>query len=678
MRPGAALAPFLAALLAAALVARPLLHGVPLGTVLALLAAFAGQALLPGVLLVRGLRLRGASDPWLLAGQGATLGVALQGLALIAGRALGASWLPTVLALASAAAGLALARRRAREVEPEPAPVPALPAALLAVALVAALLQPLASASRPSEPVPFDLLFHSGTASELRHRWPLQDPRVAGVPLHYHLLSYALPIEAADLAGAPVADTLLAVAPPLFVVLLALQLQNAGRVLFRDARAGVAGAAIALGHADPGQLLGLGPSAFNSHLASAVYGSPTTVCSFVLLCGLTLSLDAWLETRRRRELVAAALLAVAASAAKTTLLPVVLGGLALGTSLALWSRKAGSWRPWATCLLVLAACGAPFTLWQSLSASSYSRMASLGLATAFSSSGFKASVAAWLGPGTALTAAATPPLALLWLAGFLGLAGVGSAIWLARRREPLGASRLFALCAAAVAVVLTLLVDAPGLSQLFLLYNGQLLLCLFAGAGLAQAFPPRRPAGLAVAALLLVAALPSLAKLAQGLPAMLAADIAAPARPRSPIDEDYARGLAWLRGHAAHDAVIFADNPSLLLSALGEVRLYYETGLYTARSWEVGPAREPFPERARLQQRLLRRPDREAIAEARRAVASRARLLIVADAVQSSIVAGFVRAAPGPVPARRLFPEALFERRFANAAMHVYEAREQP
>ena len=48
---------------------------------------------------------------------------------------------------------------------------------------------------------------------------------------------------------------------------------------------------------------------------------------------------------------------------------------------------------------------------------------------------------------------------------------------------------------------------------------------------------------------------------------------------------------------------------------------------------------------------------------------------MVADAVHSRVDAGFVLGAPGRVPGRRLFPEDLFELRFANAALHVYEAR---
>jgi hypothetical protein len=121
--------------------------------------------------------------------------------------------------------------------------------------------------------------------------------------------------------------------------------------------------------------------------------------------------------------------------------------------------------------------------------------------------------------------------------------------------------------------------------------------------------------------------------------------------------------------------VIFADNPSLLLSAFGEVRLYYETGIYTARSWQTPPGAEPWPERAALQERVLRRPDAATLEEARRAIGPGARLLVVADSVQSRIEGGFVEASIGPVPRRRLFPEPLFELRFANAAVHVYEAR---
>ena len=49
---------------------------------------------------------------------------------------------------------------------------------------------------------------------------------------------------------------------------------------------------------------------------------------------------------------------------------------------------------------------------------------------------------------------------------------------------------------------------------------------------------------------------------------------------------------------------------------------------------------------------------------------------MVADSVQSRIDAGIVRAAPGPVPPVRFFPEPLFARPYASGTLQVYEARD--
>jgi hypothetical protein len=230
----------------------------------------------------------------------------------------------------------------------------------------------------------------------------------------------------------------------------------------------------------------------------------------------------------------------------------------------------------------------------------------------------------------------------------------------------------------AAGLLLGLVLDVPASSQLFLAYNGQLLLALFAGAFLAAAprWSWRRRPALVAAALVVPFALASLAQLGRGLSATVRADAAAWARVPSPLDRDYADGLAWLRAHASRDAVVFADNPSLLLSAVGEVRLFHENDTYTARTLRAGPAREPWPERVDLQWRLLRRPDAAVVAEARRALGPAPRLLIAADAVQSRVEAGFVHAGVGPVPPRRFFPDDLFERLYAGATLQVYEARE--
>jgi hypothetical protein len=474
-----------------------------------------------------------------------------------------------------------------------------------------------------------------------------------------------------------VADPLLALAPLLWVALLAVQATNAGRALFGSARGGALGAAVLLLHADPGGFFGLGPGAFNSHLATGIYGSPTTICGLVLLAGTVIALAGWLADGARARLAVLFVLALATSAAKTTVLPLVLAGVALAGLRALWLGHREERVRLAVALGVMAAAGAPLTLWQTGGEEGYASFVGVGAATVYTTSPFAAALARAFGGGTLAPALAVPGF-LLWLVGYFGLAGVAAALWLARRREPLGTPQVVALGTIAAGLALGLTLDVPGLSQLFPLYNGQLLLALFAGAFLNTARPPfARPAlAVALGSLLAVLALPALAQLVRGMIAAVRADMQAVSRAPTAVERDYAKALGWLRVHASRGAVVFADNPSLLLSAIGEVRLYYENGLYTARAWHAGPGREPWPERALLQQRLLRRTDVAAIAEARAAVGPGPRLLIAADAVQSRIEGGFVHAQVGSVLPRLLFPAELFERTYESATLQVYEARD--
>ena len=215
----------------------------------------------------------------------------------------------------------------------------------------------------------------------------------------------------------------------------------------------------------------------------------------------------------------------------------------------------------------------------------------------------------------------------------------------------------------------------PDLSQLFLLYNGQLVLGLFAGAALSIALRPPRPAVTRGGPVLALAAVPPLVGLARALPAAARRDAAA-------VPWTHVSELRRLRRTASpgcgptpsRDAVVFADNPSLVLSAMGEVRLFYENGLYTARAAQPAPRATPWPERhgaaGAAAPPARRRGGRTGPARGRGGgEAARA-----ADSVQSRIEGGYVFAS-GKVPPRRFFPEPLFERVFANDAMQVYVAR---
>ena len=397
----------------------------------------------------------------------------------------------------------------------------------------------------------------------------------------------------------------------------------------------------------------------------------------VLLAGLAVHLARWLDAGDRPALLGAAVLAAAASGAKTTVLPPLLGGLGLCAAWA-WSRR---WRAEAgraaTAALLLLAAGLPLTLSLAAGDSSYRTILRWGPGALFAQAPFTEAARAFLGAadGGALGAWG-PAVFAAWLAGHLGLVGAGLVAWLLLRREPLSPGQRWGLATAVTGFGMALALDAQGTSQLFFAYDGHALLALFAGAGVVLA-GSRRPAARVVAVVLVACALPAAEAAARLLPAAVRADVAAARLRPGPPASDYLDGLTWLRRHASRDAVVFADNPSLLLSAFGEVRLYYETGLYTPQGWEKRWAGdlEPFPERAALQERLLRRPDASALAEARRAVGAAPRLLIVADHVLSRVESGFVHYAPGPLPPWRYFPELLFERRFLNGAMQVYEAR---
>ena len=308
-------------------------------------------------------------------------------------------------------------------------------------------------------------------------------------PLRYHRLAYALPVEAAARADAATADVLLGLAPLLWVALLAVQLANAGRVLVRDAAAGPVGAAVALLHADPGRLLGLGPGGFASHFATGLYGSPPTVCGLILPRGVTVALDEWIECGETPCLATVGLLAAGASAAKTTVLPAVLGGLAVVLTRAWLRRRPSEARRWATALAVAGVAGAPLTLWQASGPATYPTIVQLAPWAAFRASPFAEAVAHAVG-SWAVRGAWAIPVFTAWLFGYLGLAGAGALAWAGLRREPLRPSQAWALAVAAVGAAVGFTLHLRGFSELFMLYNGQLLLCLFAGGGLVLCGPP--------------------------------------------------------------------------------------------------------------------------------------------------------------------------------------------
>jgi hypothetical protein len=244
--------------------------------------------------------------------------------------------------------------------------------------------------------------------------------------------------------------------------------------------------------------------------------------------------------------------------------------------------------------------------------------------------------------------------------------------WLARRPLLTPTIRCgLSMLVAGLVPALTL--DIPGASQLFFAYDSQLFLAVIGGAGLVALLtaPVRRVWPAVVIGLV---AVPIVHRVAWGVPNSLRADAFAAARASGPWTREYLRALAWLRVNGTLSTVVLADNSSFALSALGEVRSFYENGTFTERCFSAARNGEScWSERVELVRRIVRHADPAAVAEARRLVGGATRLLVVVDRVVWRDRDGVFYQRPLPLdPPGAPRPHFLREL-FANDMMRVYE-----
>ena len=391
--------------------------------------------------------------------------------------------------------------------------------------------------------------------------------------------------------------------------------------------------------------------------------------------------------RRRGEAVpkpgALGLLAAAASAAKTTVLPAVVAALAL-VAIGLASappvreaRRFGSRSSSRRSPERRSRSG------RTSGPESYSGMAKLGFASGFHELELSPTRSR-SGSAPARRLAGGSPCRVRPLARRLsaGCAGVAAALWIVRHGwEALGPSRPGRSAPSAPGSPPGLvLVNAPGMSAALPALQRTAAARALRRRGLVAAFArPRRLAdGLRIAALgLLARAVPTVHQVARrACQSSIEQDRDVALRAPSPVERDYATGLAWLRVNASRGAVVWADNPSLLLSALGEVRLYLrERDLLGPRLARRPRARNPGPSAWRSSSGCCDGPTRTCSPRRRLAVGPGPRLLVVADSVQSS-----VESASWGRRSARSRGAGSFRRRSSscasyNGAMQVYEAR---
>lgn len=268
------------------------------------------------------------------------------------------AWLPAYAVLVYVIAGaVGLARRgrggsRSRVHTGPPAPATRLIACgVLCVATVSLAIGNFAVNPLPrdvgSVAYPPDMVFQLGLAAEARHHWPVGDPNVVGEPLHYHTFAdldmagidqiTGIPLDVLLLRLWPVA-MLLAIAGG--VALLTLRVTGSrAAALLAVVLALLAGELeVHLGLESP---FGAGSTLFLTLSPSYMLGAVfflAAVCVMVDMLregssGTTRPGSGW------RHMVVLAVLLLGASGAKASVLPVILGGLAIFTAIDWATRR---------------------------------------------------------------------------------------------------------------------------------------------------------------------------------------------------------------------------------------------------------------------------------------------------------------------------------------------------
>ena len=291
----------------------------------------------PGILVFRALRGSRGNLPE-DAGFGAATGIAvtLIGWALAVGTGLGGVlwvWPLLVMAAFGAAPGLRQFWRI-----PEPRPLPAAWSWLIAavMALAIAFLAFGDWAVNPLPPVTHslfgDIYYHWANAAELRRTIDPQQPQMAGDPLKYHWFSDAYRASAQMMSGVPLSQIMLRLWPAPVVLAGILIIAGLARQVSRVWWSGPVAAFIAV--ALP--VTSIWPRFAGWPVTIEPSYSPTLVFSIPFVAAVAaLLVDIGRGERLGRGWILLGLMLPVATASKSSSLPVLLGGICLGT-LASW------------------------------------------------------------------------------------------------------------------------------------------------------------------------------------------------------------------------------------------------------------------------------------------------------------------------------------------------------
>lgn len=427
-----------------------------------------------------------------------------------------------------------------------------------------------------------DMPWHLGNLSAAARSWPLENPRIAGEPLHYHVGFYILGAGTSTVTGIDVASLLFRLEPVLWVVLLAFQLVWIGRVTGGSNAVGIATAFLVLLCSDAGSAWRLANPQFFNLFVTDLFLSPT------LLLGLILFLPALVVVGRlvssehpsRGEIAIGTVLLVAAGLTKSTLLPVFSAGAA---GFALWQwigrRRVNRLAVGAAVIgAVIFACDWPIVM--PPSAAEAATMTWRPLGTLRLTPIWKLLRTEW--SPSALTVLVAAGHAPAMFAGVLALVAM---------RRPLTTMQQWLVVIATAAAGPALLFTATGNGQLYFWFAGYPALAAVAAVGLVAWMRQTRTTvmriGAAIAALAVALSVatvvfqsrPGVMRLMGDHFRMFQAnpDHQVPAKPMD-LSVGVVQGLVWVAQHTDRRAVVAVNDRSVnfYYSALSERAVFLE------------------------------------------------------------------------------------------------------
>jgi len=452
----------------------------------------------PGCLLHAALD-RSASRPE-RAAFGLGLGVALEIFAFAFTAWIGARWLLFAYPPVVVVTALVLLRRDRGPTEAVAAPPRGWGTAVVAVSGL--VLASIAVGFVGQNPLPrdvgdvsyfLDLVFNIGISAEALHHWPVTDPHVLGQPLPYHTFANLQTAATAQVSGIDLDTVALRLFVPSLVALAVAQMAAAGRTLGGAWMAGpiAAGLFFLTGEIDPD---GARENLFANTIPSSLYQSPSFLLSLVVFCPALVLAHRQITatapvTVGQRVLLA--LLVAGCAGAKASLMPVLLGGMALYAAGGVLRTRRVQAPPMVTLAVTAAVTAVAFAVLY--------RGTQSGLALRYGGILSLMPGVSWVDDHLgALGALGTTAALVIGAVGFCGATLAGIAL-LAADRDPAAAPRrLFLAAVLAASAVPWLLLDSASGNENWFVFYGLVCGALLAADGICvtgRAIGPRAIVG---------------------------------------------------------------------------------------------------------------------------------------------------------------------------------------